>query len=192
MSIDDVVNERVWEQVFAGNLWTPETKGDEIVGCYCKRRDNVGVRNYTFYTLDVDGEQKDVLGTTLLNQLMDQVPVGWEVRIVYQGTKPSDPPHKPLKLFDVFRRPAGEDHVSGNSGDDQDTVSQGQGNGLNSRDTREVQEFIGGVVDDLRDTGREVTGDSVWKLALEQAAGDHVFMGLVKDELRRMKKTGEL
>lgn len=120
MFVTTKVENREWEQVRAMNRWTPENKGDEIVGIYVKRRDNVGARNYTFHTLELEtGETRDILGTTILDPLMEQVPLGWEVRIVYQGAKKPIPPHQGLKLFDVFRRPANEDRESGAAGEDE-------------------------------------------------------------------------
>lgn len=111
---------RDWEEVFAMTRWTPEKKGDELSGIFVKRRDNVGVRGYTFFTLQLsNGETRDVLGTTMLNPKMDQVTLGWEVRIVYQGEGPATPPHKPLKCFKVYRRPPLQDTTTGAAGEDE-------------------------------------------------------------------------
>lgn len=176
---------RDWEQVFTMNRWTPDVKGDEIVGIYTKRRDNVGVRDYTFYTLELEGgENKDILGTTLLNQMMDQVSLGWEVRIVYQGEKPPTPPHKPLKLFDVYRRPAGVDRVSGAAGDDHETEAP-ESPVINTKDDEEVRVFVDGVEEDLREQSKTVNEVSVWSLAREQAGEDKEFLARVKVEIRR-------
>ena len=47
----------------------------------------------------------DVFGSTVLDNKFKDIPLGYEVKIVYQGEKPSTPPKKPFKLFQVFKRP---------------------------------------------------------------------------------------
>ena len=39
-----------------------------------------------------------------MNKKMEDVPIGYEVGIIYQGEKPSAPPKKPFKIFKVFKR----------------------------------------------------------------------------------------
>jgi hypothetical protein len=54
--------------------------------------------------LDTKKGEMDVFGSTVLDNKFKDIPLGCEVKIVYQGEKPSTPPKKPFKLFQVFIR----------------------------------------------------------------------------------------
>lgn len=173
---------REWEQVRAMNRWTPENKGDEIVGYYIKRRDNVGARNYTFHTLELEtGETRDILGTTILDPLMEQVPLGWEVRIVYQGAKKPIPPHQGLKLFDVFRRPANEDRESGAAGEDEHP----SGPTLMEGEDREAVNTIEHYRKVLKDQNREDTPNAIIKIAESDPDLEELHLSRLKAQLAR-------
>ncbi|WJI09154.1 hypothetical protein FGU46_03140 [Methanobacterium sp. CWC-01] len=177
---------REWEQVRAMNRWTPVNKGDEIVGYYIKRRDNVGARNYTFHTLELEtGETRDILGTTILDPLMEQVPLGWEVRIVYQGAKKPIPPHQGLKLFDVFRRPANVDRESGAAGEDEDeanspTILEGE--------DREAVNTIEHYRKLLKDQNKEDTPEAIIQIAESDPDLEPVDLSRLKAQLAREVK----
>jgi hypothetical protein len=95
-----------WEEVKdpEDSVWRPEAIGDEISGIYLRREDDVGMYHATKYTLETDDGEMDVFGSTVLDNKFKDVPIGYEVKIVYQGEKPSKPPKKPFKLFQVFKR----------------------------------------------------------------------------------------
>jgi hypothetical protein len=96
-----------WEEVKdpEDEIWRPEAIGDEISGKYIRREDDVGMYHGTKYTLDTGNGEVDVFGSTVLDSKFKDIPLGYEVKIVYQGEKPSNPPKKPFKLFQVFKRP---------------------------------------------------------------------------------------
>jgi hypothetical protein len=95
-----------WEEVkdSEDEIWRPEAIGDEISGKYIRREDDVGMYHSTKYTLETERGEVDVFGSTVLDNKFKDIPLGYEVKIVYQGEKPSNPPKKPFKLFQVFKR----------------------------------------------------------------------------------------
>jgi hypothetical protein len=97
-----------WEEVKdpENNVWRPQVAGDEIIGIYLRKETDVGRYHTNKYTLETDDGEMDVFGSTVLDTKFKEVPLGYEVKIVYQGEKPSKPPRKPFKLFQVFKRPA--------------------------------------------------------------------------------------
>jgi hypothetical protein len=97
-----------WEEVKdpEESIWRPEAAGDEILGRYIEKERDVGPYKSTKYTLETDEGEVYVFGSTVLDRKFDDVPIGYEVKIIYQGEKPSKPPKKPFKLFQVFKRPA--------------------------------------------------------------------------------------
>jgi hypothetical protein len=96
----------VWEEIKdpEDEIWRPEAIGEEISGKYIRREDDVGMYHSTKYTLDTKNGERGVFGSTVLDNKFKDVPLGCEVKIVYQGEKPSTPPKKPFKLFQVFIR----------------------------------------------------------------------------------------
>ena len=88
-----------------GNLWCPDKPGDHIQGIYLSKRENVGINHSTVYNIKNEKGEFLVFGTKALLNAFKQIKVGNEVGIVYKGDKPSQPPKKPYKLFNVFQRP---------------------------------------------------------------------------------------
>jgi hypothetical protein len=99
-------NDNGWQEVkdSEDEIWRPEAIGDEISGKYVRKEDDVGIYHSTKYTLDTEKGEVDVFGSTVLDSKFKDIPLGYEVKIVYQGEKPSTPPKKPFKLFQVFKR----------------------------------------------------------------------------------------
>ena len=95
-----------WEEVKdpEDSIWRPEAIGDEISGIYLCKENDVGIYHSNKYTLETDNGEVDVFGSAVLDKKFDDIPIGYEVKIVYQGEKPSKPPKKPFKLFQVFKR----------------------------------------------------------------------------------------
>lgn len=100
-----------WEEVPDPDdeIWRPEVKGDEITGIYLEKEEDVGIHHTNLYTLQrEDGDCVGVFGTVGLDRKMKEVPIGWLVKIVFEGTRPSKPPRKPFKVFRVFKKPIEE------------------------------------------------------------------------------------
>jgi hypothetical protein len=98
-----------WEEMpdFENEGWCPQEKGDKLQGIYINKREGVGLNNATLYTIKNDEGEWVVFGSVALNNKLKNVPIGYEVGIIYQGEKPSKPPKKPFKMFQVFRRAVG-------------------------------------------------------------------------------------
>lgn len=95
-----------WEEVkdVEEQVWRPEAIGEEIVGKYVRREEDVGIYHSTKYTLETANGEVDVFGSAVLDNKFKDIQLGYEVKIVYQGEKPSKPPKKPFKMFQVFKR----------------------------------------------------------------------------------------
>ncbi len=90
------------------SVWEAENVGDEIKGKYLKRESTffTGKLNYKYclesnHPVNVEG-RVTIYGNDGLNDLMEDVPIGNKVKIVYKGDRSnSDPKKTSLKLFDV-------------------------------------------------------------------------------------------
>jgi len=98
-----------WFEIpFKKSVWTAVNVGDEIEGKYIKRESTLlrGHANYKYW-LESDHPLNDegkvsIYGTDHLNNLMDDVPIGHKVKIVYKGERRSaDPQKTAFKIFDV-------------------------------------------------------------------------------------------
>lgn len=111
------VKEEKWVKIpDESDIWRPEEPGDEIQGKYVKKEAApYKGRPNCKYTLETGPNEEDhvaVYGTVGLKRKMAKVPEGYNVKIVYQGEKPStDPIKKPFKLFDVYAWMSPEDPV---------------------------------------------------------------------------------
>jgi len=78
----------------------------ELIGVFTGKDENVGENNSTIYHLEKqDGEMTDVWGSTVLDVRLKNIKVGEEVKIVYNGKKPS--PNRKGKFyhdFEVYHR----------------------------------------------------------------------------------------
>ena len=79
-----------WEEIkdLEDEIWRPEAIGDEISGKYIRREEDVGMYHSTKYTLDTEKGEVDVFGLTVLDNKFKDIPLGYEVKIIYQGEKP--------------------------------------------------------------------------------------------------------
>lgn len=79
---------------------------EEIQGTYIKHRSNVGPNHSHVYRLENTDGCFDIWGTTGLNSRFNNkespIPIGSELIIIYKGERPSQPPHKPFKKFQIF------------------------------------------------------------------------------------------
>ncbi len=85
-------------------IWNPISEGEFIQGIYLEKEEDVGKFKSNMYTIkNEDGEIK-FWGSTVLDDLMEKVPVGREVRITYMGKQPSKSGKQPWKDYKVEYR----------------------------------------------------------------------------------------
>lgn len=83
--------------------WTPQEKGDTIIGEYIELKENVGMDNYTIYMLrDTNEQEVAVFGKTALNSQMKKVEIGDIIKITYEGEKKSQRGRR-YKDFKVYK-----------------------------------------------------------------------------------------
>ncbi|MCE7697827.1 MAG: hypothetical protein K8E24_002985 [Methanobacterium paludis] len=118
-----------WEEVNDVNsVWRPEATGEEIIGVYKSKETDVGQYKSNIYTLETDDGEREVYGSKGLDGKFADIPIGYEVRIVYKGEKPMAPPKKPFKMFQVFKRPgngsSGSPQMMGKEDPEAETIIQ--------------------------------------------------------------------
>ena len=99
-------NKNEWKEIKDAEdvVWKPVRMGDEISGKYIRMEEDVGMYHSNKYTLETEDGEVDVFGSTVLDNKFKDGPLGYEVKIIYQDEKPSAPPKKPFKSFQVFLR----------------------------------------------------------------------------------------
>ena len=65
--------------------WKPVNNGDQITGAYIEKKQEVGQNKANVYIIEVDGKQKSVWGSTVLDDKMLNVSPGKLIRVTYQG-----------------------------------------------------------------------------------------------------------
>ena len=95
------MTEGKWRSV-EQQMWKPVAEGDTIEGVYLGREDiYFGLREVKRYYIGDGGDNKcSVLGTTVLDRLMDRVPRNSRVRITYLGEGKTTAGRR-LKLYKV-------------------------------------------------------------------------------------------
>lgn len=163
-----------------GRKWTPQD-GEHLTGKYLRteRVESVDKKKpdlKKYIIQNEDGLEITVFGTTVLDDLFKDIPIGYEVCIIYLGTKPNKPPMSPTKLFDVYFRPC-----EGGEKDEEKYAEKDPS--LNSHDPAEIGVFIQGVEEDLKGRGKPLNELSMLTEARAQITGDEKFWKMVKKEI---------
>jgi hypothetical protein len=163
-----------------GRRWDP-SEGESLQGVYVKTeriksKDPKKKDLLRYIIKNQESVNITVFGTTILDDLFQDVPIGAEVYIKFTGLSQNKPPLSPTKLFDVFYRP--KEYKEGFS-----PASSGNGPTLNSHDPAEIGVFIQGVEEDLKGQGEPITELSMLTEARAQITGDEKFWKLVKKEI---------
>ena len=102
------MNDEGWEKVGMTPVWDYKNKkpGDTLVGVYMYKEEGIGENNSTLYTFELsDGSLVSIWGSTLLDTRFKHLEPGEEVKVIYNGKKPS-PNRKGSSYhdFDVYHR----------------------------------------------------------------------------------------
>jgi hypothetical protein len=86
-------------------FWEPEAIGESLQGKYLDKEENVGQYKSNLYTIRTDkGEEIKCWGSTVLDNLMEKVPLSSEVNITFKGKNPSKTGKNPWKDYKVMYR----------------------------------------------------------------------------------------
>lgn len=96
--------ERDVEDKGRNNIWDPQAIGESIQGIYIEKEEDVGQYSSNLYTLKTDKGEIKFWGSTVLDELMEKVLMGYEVSIIYQGKQPSKKGKNPWKDYKVLYR----------------------------------------------------------------------------------------
>lgn len=161
-----------------GRRWDP-SEGESLQGVYVKTeriksKDPKKKDLLRYIIKNQESVNITVFGTTILDDLFQDVPIGAEVYIKFTGLSQNKPPLSPTKLFDVFYRPQQEKG---------ETSHASNGPTLNNCDPGEIGVFIQGVESDLEDHGKPITELEMLKEAKTQIGDDTNFWNLAKTEI---------
>ncbi|MCE7697824.1 MAG: hypothetical protein K8E24_002970 [Methanobacterium paludis] len=141
---------------FENETWCPKEKGEQLQGIYINKRENVGLNHANMYTIKNEDGEWVVFGTEALNNKLKNVPIGYEVGIIYMGEKPTQPPKKPFKMFKVFRRAVGSKKEK--------EPKQPQ---MNLEDDSETWAIIDGISLKLEDKHEKINEKNITAMALK-------------------------
>ena len=83
--------------------WKPAEAGDEIIGKLTNKETAVGPNNSCLYSIEgEDGEVQKVWGSATLDRRMQDVEVGANVKIVFDGTQTNPANNRTYKLYRVL------------------------------------------------------------------------------------------
>ena len=183
-------------------VWKAEKKGDEITGKYLKKLPAPFMNRPNFkYCLESDhplnvGGKVTIYGTQGLNNAMEDVPIGYKVRIVYQGdSKKSDPNKKPFQNYDVYVLMSKEDKLYQKILDEnRDPQTQNNGVQMKTGEDREAKNMIDHFIEVLKDKHVTINCEEVIKEAEkdEDLKKKPETLTRIKVELLRMYKAGEI
>jgi hypothetical protein len=97
-------NEQGWEEVKAGNFWSPSKEGESVEGII------IGMETDTKFGLKVTIEQKDkkiiVLPShAVLQSRIKNCKVGEQVKVIFEKTElPTVDGHKPTNIYKVMKK----------------------------------------------------------------------------------------
>ncbi len=83
-------------------MWEPDAIGESIQGKYIDKEEGVGQFKSNLYTVRTQEGEIKVWGSTVLDNLMEKVPLSREVKIIFQGKKPSKTGKNPWKDYKVM------------------------------------------------------------------------------------------
>jgi len=97
----------MWQQLSKPNtnFWSPTNEGDKIEGYLINILPNQGkFKNSTIYTLLTKEGERQVWGSTILDQYLQQISLGTKVQLVYSGKVPTKNGTS-IKKWEVFIDP---------------------------------------------------------------------------------------
>jgi hypothetical protein len=169
-----------------GRKWSPEV-GEYLIGVYkktqrVKSRDPKKPDLLKYIIQNEEGNEIIVFGTTILDDLFQDIPIGHEVCIEFTGTSPNKPPLSPTKLFEVHHRQVQEDKVTGAAGEDEPQKKPAPQ--MNTQDPGELAAFIQGVEEDVKDDGNPLIERYMLQKARDQVPReDEEFWQLAKKQI---------
>lgn len=145
------MNKGEWERVIPdSDVISFENYGDTVIGIYKEMKRNQGQWKKNRYTLAVeeDGKVKCkyLYGTTGLDDLFKNVPIGYEVKIIFKKEIPQRPPNKPFKVFEMYKRPVITDE---SEPDNEDAAEEKDPLTENLKDNIDARELISKITDYL-------------------------------------------
>ena len=90
------------EEKEQSKMWEPEAVGESIQGSYIDKEEDVGQYKSNLYTIKTDAGEIKFWGSTVLDNLMDKVPLSSQVKIIFQGKQPSKSGRNPWKDYKVL------------------------------------------------------------------------------------------
>lgn len=145
------MNKGEWERVIPdSDVIRFENLGDQVIGIYKEMKRNQGQWKKNQYTLAVEENGKIkckyLYGTTGLDDLFKNVPIGYEVKIIFKKEIPQRPPNKPFKVFEMYKRPV---IIEESEPDNEDAAEEKDPLTENPKDNVDARELISKITDCL-------------------------------------------
>jgi len=162
------MNKGEWERVIPdSDVIRFENLGDQVIGIYKEMKRNQGQWKKNQYTLAVEENGKVkckyLYGTTGLDDLFKNVPIGYEVKIIFKKEIPQRPPNKPFKVFEMYKRPVITDEPDNEDDVEEDPLIE------NHEDNADARELISKITDYLLNekglSAENITDDFIRKEA---------------------------
>lgn len=164
------MNKGEWERVIAdSDVIRFENLGDQVIGIYKDMKRNQGQWKKNQYALAVEDEGKIkckyIYGTKGLDDLFKNVPIGYEVKIIFKKEIPQRPPNKPFKVFEMYKRPVitdesepiNEDH------DENDPLTENPDDDISARDL--ISKITDHLLNEKGLSAEDITDDFIRKEA---------------------------
>jgi hypothetical protein len=164
------MNKGEWERVIAdSDVIRFENLGDQVIGIYKDMKRNQGQWKKNQYALAVEDEGKIkckyIYGTKGLDDLFKNVPIGYEVKIIFKKEIPQRPPNKPFKVFEMYKRPVITDELESSNEDPEENDPLTE----NPEDNIDARDLISKITDHLLNekglSAEDITDDFIRKEA---------------------------
>jgi len=203
-TLSETKEEKIWVKMpNKSGVWKAEKKGDEITGKYLKKLPAPFMnRPNSKYCLESDhplnvGGKVTIYGTQGLNNAMEDVPIGYKVRIVYQGdSKKSDPNKKPFQNYDVYVLMSKEDElyqkILDETGDPSQAPQKSNASTMKLNDAPSIRQQIDGYIEIMESQFLTVTCEALIKFISSDPDLDAIVFSRIKAEIVAMNKAGEI
>jgi hypothetical protein len=193
-----------WEKVedgpngevgFEGTIWKPEVVDEAITGDYVEKEEDVGLQgDSTLYHIKADDIYWKVWGSTVLDGLFKNVPVGSKVRLVYKGKRKSQKGNF-YKFYELYTAKGGAS-ASSSSNDGPETLDlsgrtsdeQAVNDIMKDGPDKQAAYWVGEITDYLIAEG--IKADDIKPLIIGETASKWVRSGRIKTKtmLERIEK----
>ena len=180
-------------------IWKAEKQGDTLEGTYIKREPKPfkGRPNWKYcfesdHEVNVDGKVS-FYGTDGLNNALNDIPLGYDVKIVYKKTLMSaDPKKNGFKVFEVFVKMSKDDPLYKKLYPYEETSNPGAE--MNLKDDNDAKKLINNYTElyEADHHGQKPIAENLIKMAETDPDINNTMKSRVKAEVASQVKAGKI